>query len=130
MKTSFMWVTLERIKEFQDGMEALGDDLAEVKAYVLRGREISPELKEKADRLQALRREAIVDEMYYLAPKAEAAGFVLPEDYLDGTATDPVLDPALYALEANFSIFDYLSWYDPLETAMFAMSKLRIIQRK
>ncbi|MBE5793663.1 MAG: hypothetical protein E7323_03150 [Clostridiales bacterium] len=119
MKTSFMFETLDAIRDFNEGLRALGDDYEKVRAYVLRGEEISEELKQKADALQALRSEAIQHEMFYLNARLQALGVELPQDFLDGTALDPVVEHALYKIDGNFMIFTMLSWYEPEEAIGF-----------
>ncbi|MBE5778803.1 MAG: hypothetical protein E7331_05665 [Clostridiales bacterium] len=119
-----MTKTLKAALAFRRETEALGPACEVVKDYVLRGRDIAPELKAKAEELLALRSEAIRDEMYYLEARAKEAGIQLPEDFLDGTALDPIVEPELYRIGPNFQVFELFSWYDPLETARFCPRKI------
>ena len=120
-----MTKTLKAAREFQHGMRAIEDyPLEDIRGYIINRKEIPASIKEKVDYLQKIRSEAIAGEMYYLKEKAERAGVKLPEDFLDGTAIDPVLEPEIYRISENFGVFGLFLWFKPDEIARFSPRKI------
>lgn len=126
---SFMVRTLKSIQAFQDGLEALQTayptvTLKSIREYLTTASDaLPPAVKTEVDRLQAIRMDAIAAEMFYLEARAKQNNITLPEDLLDGSALDPIVEPHLYEIGGNFSVLEYFSWYSPLEIAQFQPRK-------
>ena len=132
MKTSFMIVTLERIRDFNDGLEILkvelekhGLGLADVRNHLLTAAPLpTAELEKDVKRLQKIRQEAIEGEMFYIFGYAEEEGIELPAEYRKGEALDPIMQPELYEIFPNFAVFGFVSWYEPEELEGFEPKKI------
>lgn len=114
--------TLQAAKDFEDRKKQIMQEhditQKDIREY-LNGEKMidDPELKRKIDELEAIREEAISNEMKCVVAKAHRTGIEIPEKYINGKALDPFLEPDLVSFSNYFSVYELFSYYDELEQA-------------
>ena len=112
--------TWDKVKAFQDGLEALEKrvELSIARAYLLTGEKsevVSPDVYDEIDRLEAIREEGIQSEMKYCLAQARLSGITLPEEIQTGKDIRPFFNEKVLEKVPSLDLYTHFMWYSSKE---------------
>lgn len=112
--------TWDKVKAFQDGLEALGKkvELSIARTYLLTGEKserVPAEIYDEIDRLEAIREEGIQSEMKYCLAQAKLSGITLPEEIQKGKDIRPFFNEKVLEKIPSLDLYTHFMWYSSEE---------------